>query len=131
MFISKSHYHNSNQQIFQGDRIRGSIFCNHKKLYHTFINTNSYLWNYFTSLTYFKLRNLVFHRFWHAQWDLSASHLILLQIKKSSSLLPTSMATNKNIQASTTATSIRLGMATTNNYIGAINHSQPKASDQL
>ena len=41
------------------------------------------------------------------------------------------MATSKNIQASTTATSIRLGMATTNNYIGAINHSQPKASDQL
>ena len=46
-------------------------------------------------------------------------------------LLPTSMATSKNIQASTTATSVRLGMATTNNYIGAINLSQPKASNQL
>ena len=41
------------------------------------------------------------------------------------------MATSKNIQASTTATSVRLGMATTNNYIGAINLSQPKTSNQL
>ena len=41
------------------------------------------------------------------------------------------MATSKNIQASTTATSVRLGMATTNNYIGVNNRSQPKAHNQL
>ena len=41
------------------------------------------------------------------------------------------MASSKNIQASTIATSIRLGTATTNNYIGAINCSQPKANNQL
>ena len=46
-------------------------------------------------------------------------------------LLPTSMATSKNIQASITATSIRLGMATTNNCIGTINCSQLKAHNQL
>ena len=46
-------------------------------------------------------------------------------------LLPTSLASNKNIQASSIATSIRLGMATTNNRIGAINHSQPKANNQI
>ena len=46
-------------------------------------------------------------------------------------LLPTSMTSSKNIQASTIATSIRLGTATTNNYIGAINRSQPKAHNQL
>ena len=34
-FESKSHHHNSNQQIFQGDRIRGSLFCNYRELYHT------------------------------------------------------------------------------------------------
>ena len=43
VFKSKSHYYNSNQQVFQGDRIKGSFFCNHKELYHLFINTNSYL----------------------------------------------------------------------------------------
>lgn len=41
------------------------------------------------------------------------------------------MATSKNIQASTIATSIKLGTTTTNNYIGAINCSQPKAHNQL
>ena len=41
------------------------------------------------------------------------------------------MACSKNIQASTIATSIRLGTATTNNYIGVINRSQPKANNQL
>ena len=46
-------------------------------------------------------------------------------------LLPTSMASSKNIQASTIATSIRLGTATTNNCIGAINCNQPKANNQL
>ena len=45
--------------------------------------------------------------------------------------LPTSMASIKNIQASTIATSIRLGTATTNNCIGAINRNQPKAHNQL
>ena len=45
--------------------------------------------------------------------------------------LPTSMAFSKNIQASTIATSIRLGTTTTNNCIGAINCSQPKACNQL
>ena len=46
-------------------------------------------------------------------------------------LLSTSMASSKNIQASTIATSIKLGTATTNNGIGAINCSQPKAHNQL
>ena len=46
-------------------------------------------------------------------------------------LLPTSIAFSKNIQASTIATSIKLGTATTNNGIGAINCSQPKAHNQL
>ena len=46
-------------------------------------------------------------------------------------LLPTSMASSKNIQVSTIATSTKLGMATTNNYIGVINCSQPKANNQL
>ena len=32
-----------------------------------------------------KTRNLVVYKFWHAWWDLSTSHLILLQRKKSSS----------------------------------------------
>ena len=41
------------------------------------------------------------------------------------------MASSKNIQASTIATSIRLGTATTNNCAGATNHSQPKAYNQL
>ena len=39
VFESKSHYHDSNQQIFQGYRIRRSLFCNHRELYHTFFNT--------------------------------------------------------------------------------------------
>jgi len=30
VFESKSHYHNSNQQIFQGDRIKWSLFCNRR-----------------------------------------------------------------------------------------------------
>ena len=101
-------------------------------MYHTFINTNSYLRNYFNCLIYFEPRNLVVHKFWHTQWDIPTSHLILLQRKKIFIiLLPTSMASSKNIQASTIATSIKLGMATTNNCIGAINCSQPKAHDQL
>ena len=41
------------------------------------------------------------------------------------------MASSKNIQALTIAISIRLGMATTNNYIGVNNRSQPKAHNQL
>ena len=41
------------------------------------------------------------------------------------------MASSKNIQASTITTSIRLGSTTTNNCIGAINRSQPKAHNQL
>ena len=41
------------------------------------------------------------------------------------------MAFSKNIQASTIATSIKLDTATTNNGIGAINCSQPKAHNQL
>ena len=41
------------------------------------------------------------------------------------------MASSKNIQASTIATSIRVGMANTNNCISAINCSQPKAHNQL
>ena len=41
------------------------------------------------------------------------------------------MASSKNIQASTIATSTKLGMANTNNCIGAINCSQPKANNQL
>ena len=45
--------------------------------------------------------------------------------------LPTSMASSKNIQASIIATSVRLGTTTTNNCIGAINCSQPKANNQL
>ena len=61
MFESKSHYHDSNQQIFQRERIRGSLFYNQRELYHIFINTNLHLWNYFTCLTYFELRNLVVH----------------------------------------------------------------------
>ena len=43
VFKSKSHYHNSNQQIFQGDQIRRSLFCNFIELYHILINTNSHL----------------------------------------------------------------------------------------
>ena len=43
----------------QGDRIRGSLFCNFGELYHTIINTNSHLWNYFTCLIYFEPGNLV------------------------------------------------------------------------
>ena len=69
----------------QGDRIRGSLFCNSRELYHTIINTNSHLWNYFTCSTHFQTRNLVAYKFWHVRWDLSASHLILFQRKKSSS----------------------------------------------
>ena len=46
-------------------------------------------------------------------------------------LLPTSMASSKNIQALIIATSTKLGTATTNNCIGAINHSQPKTHNQL
>ena len=46
-------------------------------------------------------------------------------------LLPTSMASSKNIQASTITTSTKLGTATTNNYIGAIAHSQSKTRNQL
>ena len=41
------------------------------------------------------------------------------------------MASSKNIQASTIATSIKLGTATTNNCIGAKNCSQPKSNNQL
>ena len=41
------------------------------------------------------------------------------------------MASSKNIQVLTIATSIRLGTATINNRIGAINCSQPKAHNQL
>ena len=41
------------------------------------------------------------------------------------------MASSKNIQASTIATSTKLGTATTNNCIGAINCSQSKAHNQL
>ena len=41
------------------------------------------------------------------------------------------MAFSKNIQVSTIATLVRLGMATTNNCIGAINCSQPKVHNQL
>ena len=33
----------------------------------------------------FQTRNLVVHKFWHIRWDIFASHLILLQRKKSSS----------------------------------------------
>ena len=39
----------------------------------------------FTCLIYFQARDLVAYKFWHARWDISASHLILLQRKKSSS----------------------------------------------
>ena len=46
-------------------------------------------------------------------------------------LLPTLMASSKNIQASTIVTSTKLGTATTNNCIGANNRSQPKANNQL
>ena len=46
-------------------------------------------------------------------------------------LLPTSMASSKNIQASTIAASTKLGTATTNNCIGAINRNQPKTHNQL
>ena len=45
-------------------------------------------------------------------------------------LLPT-LSSSKNIQASTIATSIKLGTATTNNCICVINHSQPKTYNQL
>lgn len=41
------------------------------------------------------------------------------------------MASSKNIQTSTIATSTKIGMATTNNYISAINCSQPKTNNQL
>ena len=41
------------------------------------------------------------------------------------------MATSKNIQTSTIATSTKLGTATTNNCIGANNRRQPKANNQL
>ena len=41
------------------------------------------------------------------------------------------MASSKNIQASTIATSTKLDTATTNNCIGANNRSQPKAHNQL
>ena len=41
------------------------------------------------------------------------------------------MTFNKNVQASITATSTKLGTTTTNNCIGAINRSQPKAYNQL
>ena len=41
------------------------------------------------------------------------------------------MASSKNIQASTIATSTKLDTATTNNYIGANNRSQPKTHNQL
>ena len=41
------------------------------------------------------------------------------------------MAFSKNIQVSTIATSTKLGTATTNNYIGANNRSQPKTYNQL
>ena len=41
------------------------------------------------------------------------------------------MASSKNIQASTIATSTKIDMANTNNCIGAINCSQPKENDQL
>ena len=41
------------------------------------------------------------------------------------------MASSKNIQVLTIATSIRLGTATINNCIGAINCSQPKTHNQF
>ena len=41
------------------------------------------------------------------------------------------MVSGKNIQASTIAASTKLGTATTNNCIGVINCSQPKANNQL
>ena len=41
------------------------------------------------------------------------------------------MASSKNIQALTIATSTKLGTATTNNCIGANNRNQPKANNQL
>ena len=41
------------------------------------------------------------------------------------------MASSKNIQASTIATSTKLGTATTNNCIGANNCTRPKANNQL
>ena len=41
------------------------------------------------------------------------------------------MASSKNIQPSIITTSIRLGIATTDNCIGAINRNQPKAHNQL
>ena len=41
------------------------------------------------------------------------------------------MASSKNVQASIRATSVKLGTTTTNNYIGTINCSQPKACNQL
>ena len=46
-------------------------------------------------------------------------------------LLPISMATSKNIQTSTIATSTKLGTTTTTNCIGANNRSQLKANNQL
>ena len=46
-------------------------------------------------------------------------------------LLLAQMASSKNIQASTIATSIRLGTVTTNHCIGAINCSQPKTHNQF
>ena len=46
-------------------------------------------------------------------------------------LLPTPMAFSKNIQASTIATSTKLGTATTNNCIGANNRSQLNVNNQL
>ena len=45
-------------------------------MYHIFINTNSHLWNYFTCLTYFELRNLVVHN--RHRWSPS---LMLLDIQ--------------------------------------------------
>ena len=46
-------------------------------------------------------------------------------------LLPISMSSRKNIQTLTIVTSTKFGTATTNNCIGVINCSQPKANNQL
>ena len=52
---------------------------------HTIINTNSYLWNYFTCLTYFEPRNLVVHTINSGGFVSSSFGHIIRDIKLSSS----------------------------------------------
>ena len=131
MSESKSHYHNSNKQPSQEDRIKRSFFCNFRELPHNH-QYKFKVMKVFYLFNLFQIRNLVVNKLLHALWDHSVSYLLLLQRNKSSSsCYQLQWPSSKNIQASTIASSAKLGMATTNSCIDAINCSQPKAHNQL